>query len=61
MRLIGKKYTITGMSIEIIGDTGDKWETRNLTTNEIVLMDKVMIERAIKLGKAEEITEDEPK
>lgn len=52
---IGKKYTISGMTIEIIADAGVKWETRNLTTKEKVFMDKAVLENAIKLGKAEEI------
>ena len=53
---IGNKYTISGMTIEIIADAGDRWETRNITTNKTVLMDKAVLERAIKLGKAEELS-----
>jgi len=43
------------MQIEIVSDKGDRWETRNLTTHETVLFDKSVLERAIKLGKAEQI------
>ncbi len=42
------------MTIEIISDAGEKWETRNITTRETVLFDKKILEDAIKLGKAEE-------
>lgn len=52
--MIGKKFIISGMQIEIVSDDGDQWETRNLTTGETVLFDKSVLERAIKLGKAEE-------
>ena len=46
---------IAGMLIEIVSDEGDKWQTRNLTTNESLLFDKSVLEKAVKLGKAEEI------
>jgi len=55
--MIGKKFMISGMSIEIVSDDGDRWETRNLTTKETIFMDKLVLEHAIKLGKAEEITQ----
>jgi hypothetical protein len=54
--MIGKKYVLSGMQIEIVSDKGDKWEVRNITTHEIVLFDKAVLEKAIKLGKAEEIS-----
>ena len=54
--MIGKRFEISGMTIEIIADAGDKWETRNLTTKETVFMDKAVLEHAIKLGKAEEVS-----
>lgn len=54
---IGKKIIISGMTIEIISDAGDKWETRNITTKEIVFFDKSVLLNAVKLGKAEEIFE----
>lgn len=57
--MIGKKFVISGMQIEIVSDKCDKWETRNITTNETVLFDKAVLERAIKLGKAEEISDSE--
>ena len=52
---IGKKLIISGMTIEIVSDAGDKWETRNITTKEIVFFDKSVLLKAIKLGKAEEV------
>ena len=55
--MIGKKIMISGMAIEIVSDADDKWEVRNITTQETLLMDKLLIERAIRLGKAEEIIE----
>ena len=54
--MIGKKLLISGMQIEIVSDEGDKWKTRNITTNETVLLDKSVVEKAIRLGKAEEIS-----
>ncbi len=57
-KMIGKKFIITGMTIEIISDKGDSWETRNITTHETILMKKTVLQHAIKLGKAEEITDE---
>ena len=54
--MIGKRFVISGMEIEVVSDKGDKWETRNITTNETVMFDKAVLENAIKLGKAEEIS-----
>lgn len=51
--LVGKTIDIAGMVVEIIADRDQKWECRNRTTGETIQMDKAMIERAIKLGKAE--------
>ena len=48
---------ISGMLIEIVSDEGDQWETRNITTNETVFFDKSVLEKAIKLGKAEAISD----
>lgn len=59
--MIGKKYFISGMQLEIVSDEGDKWGIRNLTTNETILMDKSFLEKSIKLGKAEEIPGQEEK
>jgi hypothetical protein len=53
--MIGKRYMISGMLIEIVSDEGDKWKTHNITTSETVFFDKSVLEKAIKLGKAEEI------
>ena len=55
--MIGKKYMISGMLIEIVSDEGDQWETRNITTHETVFFDKSVLEKAIKLGKAEAISD----
>lgn len=55
--MMGKKFMISGMTIEIISDDGDKWVTRNLTTRETVYFNKTFLQDAIKLGKAEEILE----
>lgn len=55
--MIGRKFTISGMAIEVVSDAGDRWETHNLTTRETVFMDKAVLQNAIKLGKAEEISE----
>ena len=55
--MIGKKYMIAGMQIEIVSDEGDKWEVRNVTTNETVFFDKSVLDKAIKLGKAEEVSD----
>ena len=52
---IGSKVIISGMTIEIVSDAGDKWETRNITTKDIIFFDKLVLLNAIKLGKAEEI------
>jgi len=53
---MGKKFMISGMTIEIVSDEGDRWETRNITTKETVFMNKIVLQKAIKLGKAEDVT-----
>ena len=53
--LKGRKFAISGMTIEVIADLGDRWETRNTTTHETVLMDKQVLEKAVRLGHAEEV------
>jgi len=53
----GKKFIISGMTVEIISDAGERWETRNITTKDIVFFDKAVLLNAVKLGKAEEIIE----
>ncbi len=54
---IGTKLIISGMTIEVVSDAGEKWETRNITTREIVFFDKSVLLNAVKLGKAEEVLE----
>lgn len=53
--MIGKKFFISGMVIEVISDDGERWKTLNNTTREIVYFNKKFLIDAIKLGKAEEI------
>lgn len=55
--MIGKKFIISGMLIEIISDDGDRWQARNSTTRETIYFDKIFLQRAIKLGKAEETSD----
>ena len=55
---LGKQYQIAGMVLEIIADEGEQWRLRNLTTQQTILMDKVVLEKSIKLGKAEEVSPD---
>lgn len=57
--MIGKKFEISGMIIEIISDQGERWETLNITTGETVYFDKQFLLNAIKLAKAEEILESD--
>ena len=52
--MIGKKFMISGMVIEIISEDGDRWETLNITTKETIYFNKVFLKDAIKLGKEEE-------
>lgn len=47
------------MMVEIVSDEGKKWVTRNLTTHQTVLFDKAVLEKAIRLGKAEEISDED--
>ena len=58
-KMIGKKIIISGMTIEIISDDGKKWKTRNITTKQIVSFNKTDLQNAIKLGKAEVISEQD--
>ena len=51
--MTGKIIRISGMIIEIVSDEGESWECRNLTTQETLAMPKTVIEKAIKLGKAD--------
>ena len=54
--MIGNKVIISGMTLEVVAENGDKWECRNITTNETVLFKKSVLESAIKLAKAELIS-----
>ena len=54
--MIGKKFEIRGMVIEIISDDDDSWKTRNITTKETDLINKQVLQNAIRLGKAKEVT-----
>jgi len=56
-KMIGKKFTISGMDIEIVSDNNESWEVRNITTEATVFINKLVLKDAIKLGKAEEIAE----
>ena len=56
---LGKQFVISGMTLKIIADAGDKWETLNTTTKETIFMDKQVLDKAIKLGKAEEVNGSE--
>lgn len=60
-KLIGKTLIISGMSIEIISDDGERYETRNITTKETIFFNKSVLQNAIKLGKAEEISPSDDK
>jgi hypothetical protein len=55
--MIGKKFSISGMLIEILSEEDARWQARNITTKETVFIDKSVLNNAIKLGKAEEIVE----
>ena len=57
--MIGKIFLISGMVIEIIADAGEQWKTRNHSTHETILFNKSMLQKAIKLGKAEAISAPE--
>jgi hypothetical protein len=46
------------MILDILADAGERWECRNTTTRETVFMDKSVIDRAVRLGKAE-LSDDE--
>ena len=54
--MTGKRFMISGMAIEIVSDRGERWETRNLTTKETLFIDKSVLQAAVRLGKAEEIS-----
>jgi hypothetical protein len=47
-KMIGKKFIISGMTIEVISDDGERWMARNMTTKETVFFDKKILEDAVK-------------
>lgn len=53
--MIGKKFIISGMLMEVVAEEGEQWQLRNHTTNQTILMDKAFLEKSIKLSKAEEV------
>jgi hypothetical protein len=55
--LVGKRFTISGMIIEVLSDAGEQWQVRNITTRDILKMNKSVLANAIKLGKAEALPE----
>lgn len=54
--MIGTTVRIAGMVIEIESDGGDSWNCRNLTTRDPLVMKKAVVEKAIKLGQAEVVS-----
>jgi hypothetical protein len=56
--MIGKVIEIAGMRIQVLGDEGDSWKCRNVTTQQELLMDKAVVDRAIRLGKAEVVHQE---
>lgn len=57
--MIGKKIRIAGMLIEIVSDDGENWSCRNVTMGEPLVMKKTLIEKAIKLGQAEVVSNEQ--
>ncbi|MCP5413373.1 MAG: hypothetical protein H6961_01945 [Chromatiaceae bacterium] len=57
--MIGKKIRIAGMLIEIVSDDGENWSCRNVTMGEPLVMKKALIEKAIKLGQAEVVSNEQ--
>lgn len=60
-QMIGKKIMISGMVLQVVADAGERWETLNTTTRETVFIDKSVLQHAIKLAKAEVISESDNK
>ncbi|MDH5518278.1 MAG: hypothetical protein OEY36_10765 [Gammaproteobacteria bacterium] len=48
---------ISGMAIEIIADAGDQWQAFNITSQQTVYFKKLFLQKAIKLGKAEQLSQ----
>ena len=53
--MIGNKYLISGMIMEVVAEEGDQWKLLNHTTGETVLLAKSFLEKSIRLGKAEQV------
>ena len=56
--MIGKTIEIAGMVIEILAEDGDNWKCRNLTTRESLVMQKAVIDKAIRLGQAHVVSRE---
>lgn len=57
--LVGKKVEFSGMVIEIIADDGESLKCNNITTKQSLIMQKAVLVKAIKLGKAEVVSDQE--
>jgi hypothetical protein len=56
--MIGTTIEIAGMIVEVLADEGDGWKCRNLTTQQVFVIEKAVIERAIKLAQAEVVSRE---
>ncbi|MCW8888905.1 MAG: hypothetical protein OQK25_07575 [Gammaproteobacteria bacterium] len=54
--MIGKRFELPDMIIEIISDNGDSWKTRCIATKKTDLMNKQVLQNAIRLGRAKEVS-----
>ncbi|MDH3353849.1 MAG: hypothetical protein OEL79_01395 [Chromatiales bacterium] len=54
-KMIGTKFELPDMVVEIISDDGNSWKTRNISTKETELINKQVLQKAIRLGKAKEV------
>jgi hypothetical protein len=57
--MIGKKYEIAGMILEIKDDAGEEWVIINTTTKDIINFNKIQLQDAIKLGKVVDVSDAE--
>ena len=55
--MIGKKFDIKGMEIEITKDLGDKWGIRSPTNPDVDTIDKDTLDYEMNVCNAVEITE----
>ena len=53
--MIGKKYEIKGLKIEIVKDLGDKWGVDSSTNQDVDSIDKEVLDDAINISDAVEI------